>query len=83
VIVLRFKPVEEMCHSPTGTRTHVHISVALVAQYLNVRQLKLGTIIIQTVHVSYGMIVRTQVHCKWKDFVEHNPSYFQIIQSTL
>jgi hypothetical protein len=51
---------------PTGTRTHVRISVALVAQYLNVRQLKLGTIIIQTVHVSYSMIVWSQAHCKWK-----------------
>jgi hypothetical protein len=28
-----------------------HISVALMAQYLNVRQRKLGTIIIQTVHI--------------------------------
>jgi hypothetical protein len=64
VIVLRLKSVEEMCFSPTGPRIHVHISVALVAQYLNGRQLKLGTIIIQTVLVSYSMIVRTQVHCK-------------------
>ena len=28
-----------------------HTSVALMAQYLNVRQRKLGTIIIQTVHI--------------------------------
>ncbi len=28
-----------------------HISVALIPQYLNVRQRKLGTIIIQTVHI--------------------------------
>ncbi len=28
-----------------------HISVALMAQYLNVRQRMLGTIIIQTVHI--------------------------------
>jgi hypothetical protein len=37
------------------------ISVTLMAQYLNIRQRKLGTIIIQT--ISYSMIVRTQVHC--------------------
>jgi hypothetical protein len=35
---------------PNGTRTYMtHTSMALMAQYLNVRQRKLGTIIIQTV----------------------------------
>ncbi len=33
-----------------------------MAQYLNVRQRKLGTIIIQTVHI-LQMIVQIQVHC--------------------
>jgi hypothetical protein len=47
VIVFGLKSVEELLHSPNGTRTHVvHIS-------LNVCQTKLGTIviIIQTVNI--------------------------------
>ncbi len=38
-------------HSPLGLEPMPCTSVALVAQYLNVRQRKLGTIIIQTVHI--------------------------------
>jgi hypothetical protein len=40
------KSVEELCHSLTGLEPMPHTSVALMAQYLNVRQRKLGTIII-------------------------------------
>jgi hypothetical protein len=36
---------------PMGLEPMSHRSVALTAQYLNVRQRKLGTIIIQTVHI--------------------------------
>ncbi len=54
MIVLRLKSVEEMC-LPPGTRSSnpcmSHISVPLMAQYLNVRQRKLGTFIIETVHI--------------------------------
>jgi hypothetical protein len=85
VIVLRLKSVEEMCLSPTRTRTHVHISVALVAQNLNVRQIKLGTFIIQTVQcpciLQHDSADTGSLQVK--DFVEHNPSHFQIIQRTL
>jgi hypothetical protein len=36
---------------PAGLEPLPHATVALTAQYLNVRQRKLGTIIIQTVHI--------------------------------
>jgi hypothetical protein len=51
VIVLRLKSVEECAFLRLGIKPMSHISVALMAQYLNVRQRKLGTIIIQTVHI--------------------------------
>ncbi len=38
-------------HFPLGLEPMPYTSVALMAQYLNVRQSKLGTIIIQTVHI--------------------------------
>jgi hypothetical protein len=56
-----------------------HTSVALMAQYLNVRQRKLGTIIIQTVHILQHDSADTG-SLPVKDFVKHSPSYFQIIQ---
>ncbi len=37
--------------SPPGLEPMPRTSEALMAQYLNVRQRKLGTIIIQTVHI--------------------------------
>ncbi len=37
--------------SPAGLEPMPHATVALTAQYLNVRQRKLGTIIIQTVRI--------------------------------
>ncbi len=74
MIVLRLKSVEEMCLSPTGPEPMSHLSVALNAQYLNVRQRKLGTFIIQTVHIlqhdnaDIGSLPEV-------DFVKHSPSF--------
>ncbi len=57
-------------------------SEAVNAQYLNVRQHRLGTIIIQTVHypvsISPSMIVRSQAHCPRGKFCMVIPTYFQI-----
>jgi hypothetical protein len=50
-----------------------------MAQYLNVRQHKLGNIIIQTVHILQHDNADTG-SLPVEDFVKHNPSYFQIIQ---
>ncbi len=49
-----------------------------MAQYLNVRQRKLGTIIIQTVHILQHDNANTG-SLPVEDFVKHSPSYFQII----
>jgi hypothetical protein len=49
-------------HFHLGLEPMPYTSVALQAQYLNVRQSKLGTVIIQTFHtlfISYGTIVWT------------------------
>ncbi len=47
---LKSKSVEKLSSfPPAGLEPMPHATVALTAQYLNVRQLKLGTIIIQTV----------------------------------
>jgi hypothetical protein len=51
MLVMRSKSVEELPVSPTGLEPMPCTSEALTAQYLNVRQRKLGTIIIQTVHI--------------------------------
>ncbi len=51
ILVLRSKSVEELPSVPNGTRTYALHIEALTAQYLNVRQRKLGTIIIHTVHI--------------------------------
>jgi hypothetical protein len=56
-----------------------HISVALMAQYLNVRQRKLDTIIIQTVHILQHDNADTG-SLPVEDFVKQGPTYFQIIQ---
>jgi hypothetical protein len=56
-----------------------HISAALMAQYLNVSQRKLGTIIIQTVHILQHDKADTG-SLPVEDFVKHSPTYFQIIQ---
>ncbi len=73
-----------MCLSPKETRTHVHISVAPVAQHLNVRKLILGIIII---HADCPSILQHDSadtgSLQVEDFVDHSSSYFQIIQRTL
>ncbi len=49
---LRSKSVEKLLNfPPAGLEPMPHATVALTAQYLNVRQRKLGTIIIQTVSI--------------------------------
>ncbi len=78
MIVLRLKPVEEMCLSPTGTRTHVHISVALMSANLKIRHYFHSDCPCILQHDS-AVTGSLQV----EDFVEHNLSYFQIIQRTL
>jgi hypothetical protein len=47
----RSKSVQILTIFPLGLEPMPYTSVALVTQYLNVCQLKLGTIIIQTVHI--------------------------------
>jgi hypothetical protein len=64
--------IEDMCLSPTGTHPMSHISVALRALYLNVRQCKLGTIIL-TVHILQHDSADTG-SLPMEDFVNHNPS---------
>ena len=54
-------------------------SVALMAQYLNVRQRKWGTIIIQTVHILQLDSADTG-SLPMEDFFKHIPIYFQITQ---
>jgi hypothetical protein len=54
-----------------------HTSVALTAQYLNVRQRKLGTIIIQTVQILQHERADTG-SLPMEDFFKHNPNLFQI-----
>jgi hypothetical protein len=51
VLFERLKSVQILTISLLGLEPMPCISVALMAQYLNVRQRKLGTIIIQTVHI--------------------------------
>jgi hypothetical protein len=79
VIVFGLKSVEELCHSPNGTRTYAsHIS-GLMAQYLNVCQHKLGTSIIEAVHILQHDSADTD-SLPMEDFVKQNPTYFQITQ---
>ncbi len=54
-------------------------SVALMAQYQNVRQRKWGIIIIQTVHILQLDSADTSSLPK-EDFFKHIPNYFQITQ---
>jgi hypothetical protein len=51
MLVSRSKSEEELPSVSNGLEPMLCTSEALTAQYLNVRQRKLGTIIIQTVHV--------------------------------
>ncbi len=52
-------------------------SVALMAKYLNVRQRKWGTIIIQTVHILHSADTGSM---PMEDFFKDIPNYFQITQ---
>jgi hypothetical protein len=56
-----------------------HTSMSLAAQYLNVRQRKLGTIIIQTVHILQHDSADTG-SLPMENFFKYNPNYFQITQ---
>ncbi len=51
VCIWEVKVSTDIDHFSLGLEPMPYTSVALVAQYLNVRQRKLGTIIIQTVHI--------------------------------
>jgi hypothetical protein len=51
-------------------------SVAQMAQNLNVRQRKLDTIIIQSVHILQNANADTG-SLPMEDFFKHNPNYFQ------
>ncbi len=56
------------------------ISLALMAPYLNVRQRKLGTIIIQAAHILQHVSAHTG-SLPMEDFIKtQDPSYFQITQ---
>ncbi len=63
--------------SPSRTKSMPYATVALTAQYQNVRQRKLGTIIIQTVrilqHESAARFTAWGGICAWAI-----PTYFQI-----
>jgi hypothetical protein len=70
------KSVEELCHPPTGLEPMPHNSVALMAQYLNVRQRKLALFtIIQTVHILQHESADTG-SLPMEDFFKHNLNYF-------
>jgi hypothetical protein len=60
--------VEELCLSRNGTR--IHVSVALTAQYLNVRQ---------TVHILQQDSADI-VSLPMEEFFRHNPNYFHRTQ---
>jgi hypothetical protein len=60
---------------PTGFESMSHASVALKAQYLNVQR-KLGTVMIQTVHIDSADKGSLPI----EDNFKHNPNYFQITQ---
>ncbi len=62
---------------PTGLEPLPHTSVAPTAHYLNVCQRKLGTIIIQTVHILQHESADTG-SLPMEDFFKHNPTYFQL-----
>jgi len=57
-----------------------HTSVALMAQYLNVRQRKLGTIIIQTVHMLQHDSADTG-SLPVEDFIKHSQSSPALVPS--
>jgi hypothetical protein len=72
----RLKSVQILTISPLGLEPMPYTSVTLVAQYLNVRQRKLGTIIIQTVHILQHDSADTGSLPK-RDLCMANSNYFQ------
>jgi hypothetical protein len=54
-----------------------HVTVALTAQYLNVRQRKLGTIFIQTVHILQHETAVTD-SLPEEEFVHGHSNHFQM-----
>ncbi len=77
---LGLQSVEELCHPPIELEPITRTSVALTAQCLYVRQCKLGTNIIQTVHILQLDSAATGSLPTEEDFFKHNPNYFQITQ---
>jgi hypothetical protein len=67
---------------PMGLEPMSRRSVSLTAQYLYVCQCKLGTIIIQTVHILQLDSVDTGSlpNVPMEDFFKHIPNYFQLTQ---
>jgi hypothetical protein len=63
-------------HFHLGFEPKPYTSVALIAQSLNVRQHKLGTIIVQTVHILQHDSA-DKVSLPQRDFSMANPNYFQ------
>jgi hypothetical protein len=63
--------------SPCRTQPMPHVTVALTAQYLNVSQRKLGTIIIQTVRILQHESVVTD-SLPQEEFVHGHSNHFQM-----
>jgi hypothetical protein len=77
---LRSKSIEKLPNfTPAGLEPMPHATVALTAQYLNFRQRKLGTIIIQTVrilHLQHESAVTDSL--PEEEFVHRHSNYFQM-----
>ena len=75
---LRSKSVEKLANfPPAGLEPMPHVTVALTAQYLNVRQRKLGTIIIQTVRILQHESAVTY-SLPEEEFVHGHSNHFQM-----
>ena len=76
--LLRSKSVEKLPNfPPAGLEPMPHVTVALTAQYLNVRQRKLGTIIIQTVRILQHESAVTD-SLPEEEFVHGHSNHFQM-----
>jgi hypothetical protein len=76
VLFERLKSVQILTISLLGHEPMPYKSVALMAQYLNVRQRELDTIIIQTVHILQHDRTDTGSLSK-SDFCMVNSNYYQ------
>jgi hypothetical protein len=74
---LRSKSVENCPIFPLQDLNLCHTTVALTTQYLNVRQRKLGTIIIQTVRILQHESVVTD-SLPEEEFVHGHSNHFQM-----